>query len=808
MSNLVFYAPNTFETVLDEIATGLGSNIPVFKETEVTSADVLFDGTGFSKALVFSGSLSSSTTDDFFYYRRPGTLLNNGINGDYQYVQHPIDNKLYRHIPIHSLVGVEPLPSLGRVLDVSIITTSSNWIKVSGNSIVDFSPSIKQSIERWKTQNKNKVITNNSFFGAKPLAFPITPTGGLYSRSNAFEVDLVNKTITGNTSNYTFFVLGTLDNLIANPVISVPELYGNYLVQDRGLTEYGVAPDKPVEAAPTGSITFVDNSLIKGSSNRPGWYVTLTLASLGLSATVKTGPDGSWFYRLSTDEKTYLEENQVQLSSYTSQIKITVHKEQDSFTTQVAEETDPDVVKINGIPKYVLIKGDNRFVSDLSGESSNYVTNSPPTQASYCVSTKTSFYKYNKDYYKDKQGNIPLLDIIKRSSTVNEDINKIYLGTYIGIGPEDENKFFVSYPNSIIKSCGIDVFIKIVERSYSDAVSAEPLFPLNFINTYRQALSITAGVYGAEDESESIRINWGRDKFETENQRYRLRWRKGTPDNQETYSLKWSNGYEPRAYSDNYRLKWSKENSRTVGDQYLVRWSSDLPELDEDKMFFDMSWSRESTVDETIRYTFKYGVEMTKTMRDNYFISWNKDSLEDVLVKIFCIKDKERYHISYTVYGSERVSKYLLEDTLTFYFSNPSKYELIKFNRDAEPYKDIFMEEYKDEKALASRVSIPENYILIGNYTIKDIDPKNSLSLDIVAEGIQLNEFSSYWLPENMDDLEALYVPMKNKMLAAPIEPIFRDDHHIDAVELEVEFVNEVECCFKQKSIGSRCSPY
>lgn len=813
MSNLVFYVPNTFETELDSLVDSAGSHVPSYRLTgSETSlqADLVFDSTAFNKALVFSGSLVQSTTPDFFYYRRPGPLLNNGKNGGYQYTQHTIHNRLFRHIPIHSIMSIDPLPSLGRATDVQIITTSSNWIKVSGNTIVDFSPSIKQAIETWKTKNRGKPITNDSFFGVKPIAFPVDLNGGVYSRSNAYEVDLVRKTITANTANLTFFVLGTLDPLIANPVVTNTEHYGRYIVQDRGLTEYGVAPVKPVVPTPKASITKADNYMISGTSNKPGWYVTMILPSLGLRSTLQTSPtDGSWFYRLSSEERAYLDENQLQISSYTNQIQLIVHEIATSTeSSETIQETDPDVVKIHGVPKYVLIKGDNRFVSDISNETSNHVTSASRSGQRYCFSVKTTFYKYNKEFYKDKTGNLPLVEVIKRSSTINEDINKIYTGTYVGAGLGDEDKFFVSFPGSIITEAGIDIFIKTAERSITDPVSPDPAFPINFINTHRHAISLTAGIFGSESEDQVIRIGWGRDQFLRESQKYQLRWRANLPANQETYFLKWSKGYEPREYRDNYRLKWTEENFGVSKDDYSIRWRSELPTEDEDKMFFDMSWSKESTSDETMRYAIKYGIEMTKTMRDNYYMSWTKAPLEEVITKIFCIKEDDRYHISYMVYGSKEVSEYILDDSLTFYFSNPSKYELIKFNRDAEPYKDIIIKEFKDEKALANRFNIPEDYLLIGNYTIIDIDVKNSLSLDVVAEGKQLNEFRSYWLPENIEDLEPLFVPMKNNMKAAPIEPIFRDDHHVDVVELEIEFINEVECCFKQKSIGSRCSPY
>lgn len=81
MSNLVFYSPSTFETQMDSLVDSEGTYVPNFRASSETSlqGDLVFDSTGFSKAIVFSGSLVKDSSEDFFYYRRPGKLLNNGV---------------------------------------------------------------------------------------------------------------------------------------------------------------------------------------------------------------------------------------------------------------------------------------------------------------------------------------------------------------------------------------------------------------------------------------------------------------------------------------------------------------------------------------------------------------------------------------------------------------------------------------------------------------------------------------------------------------------------------------------------------
>ena len=155
----------------------------------------------------------------------------------------------------------------------------------------------------------------------------------------------------------------------------------------------------------------------------------------------------------------------------------------------------------------------------------------------------------------------------------------------------------------------------------------------------------------------------------------------------------------------------------------------------------------------------------------------------------------------------EEIEKYLEEGSFKFYFSNPPTYSLISFNIAKQPYNDTFIETLNYPQ-LQDRSGIPQRFTSIGNYTIRDININNSLSLNVLGRDIQLNEYKSHWVSLELDRQDFTVLP-DGKSLIKPIDDTFRNDLHIDVVELDVEFlIDTKECCFTQNSVGTRCSPY
>ena len=78
-----------------------------------------------------------------------------------------------------------------------------------------------------------------------------------------------------------------------------------------------------------------------------------------------------------------------------------------------------------------------------------------------------------------------------------------------------------------------------------------------------------------------------------------------------------------------------------------------------------------------------------------------------------------------------------------------------------------------------------------------------------MADLNQMNEYRSYWIPEDLENFQTSFILLEDgESKALPLDYKFRDDHHTDIVELDLVILTSKECCFTQKVVGSRCSPY
>lgn len=817
MSTLSLYLPKNFEEELETFVASSGNYVPVFQESvyldhntsgETLEADFIFDNTAFVSAMELSENSVTEYIDNYFYYTIPSEVDKAGEKtGVPQKHVSKIENN-FHHVPFHTILGTDFLPAVGRVLDVGIVIISSVWIRLDGSRIVEYSPALKRAIDNWKFQNPGKIPSQKDLFGVDKVEISLVDESRGFSAYGRDFIDLSN-----NSIKQGYYPGGRAICTLSAPDLIEPMFHktniSNHLLLDKGLRSF--SGNRITSFEREARITNADINLIRGTTTKAGWYVTIMLAELGVKATVQSSPaDGTWFYRLSDSEKAYLIQNGIKISDHIDKFVLLAH---DKPTIAVESDIDPDAVRVRGRYRY-LLEDNGNFQEIISKTNTNYLSYSRSGGSDF-ISFQTSFYRYHKEFYKDKTGvDIPLLEELKRSSIKSENLNKYSIGFLIrAIGTQSSRiRCFQSIPGSIVNFAGFDIFYRTAERAYSVqssiriSGSREGFSGLS--SAYIHGLSLNFGIGGYTHQVGQYSINWSKDVYEVTKDSYRLGWRQNSLSDHDVYSLKWVEGYEPRQYTDVYRFKYSREGFTEHKNEYMFRWFYELPEDDEDRMFFDMSWRKEDVSDTSQTYTIKYSKELNKTVRDNYLMRWTRPLADKIVTKLYYIKDGDRHHISYMVYGDKLIDEYLLDDSLTFYFSNPSKYELIKFNRDAEPYRGIFMSQLELQEGLNSRSGVPDDYVFIGNYTIEDIDIKNSLSLDVVVKDKQLNEFRSYWLPVDIEELTPQLVQLQNGWLAAPIEPIFRDDHHIDMVELEIEFVNETECCFKQKVVGSRCSPY
>lgn len=385
---------------------------------------------------------------------------------------------------------------------------------------------------------------------------------------------------------------------------------------------------------------------------------------------------------------------------------------------------------------------------------------------------------------------------------------KIHTGVSLGRRPVTTGSnttkptdIFATFPGAIVQSAGITLLAVEGIVNGSEKIFSQPkyIFTLvgNVVEKKRRVLP-------------NIRIRWETDHYLSIKRSFKIKWQASYDPITIKYRTSWMKNVDLQRVSKNLTTKWDKEQSRIKKDLYNFKYSIALPEDELKKQFYAFNWIMEDTNVSKLSYKLGWEHELSRVNTLKYYSEWEKVLGDSCIVKCYYIslyKGDNTFvdAISYQVYvDSEIVDR----DTLSFYFSNPYKFSIIRFDANREPYNNTFLSEHSDKDLLSNRDDVPEHFVLVGNYTIEGIDIRGSLSLDVVSGLQQLNEYKSYWIPYNLDEYQDKMITLNDsKSKALLLNDKFKDDYNRDTVELDLVILTGTQCCFTQKATGSRCSP-
>ena len=384
----------------------------------------------------------------------------------------------------------------------------------------------------------------------------------------------------------------------------------------------------------------------------------------------------------------------------------------------------------------------------------------------------------------------------------------IYVGRSLTSTEESLKKHFLSFPESIVQETGVEVLFSY--RTVDEAIVEIPLLSSLYS---APLLSVSAGSTPYQLSTSNWTIGYESESLTLTEARYRIRYEVSDEVTVAIYKFRWESTTETLDFTDSWLISWESENTFKYVSEYYIRFDLELPDFREYKDFFSITWNRDLSQSYTSHYKIKYETQQSRNYLLEWSFSWETSLIDSVIIKPFYLK---RYIegdyvscVSYQIYiDYQVVREYLLTDKFYIYFSNAPKYEMVMFNSERSPYSGIFLESIEDS-SLENREGVPDKFTLLGNYTVKNIDVNNSLSLDIVGGTTQLNEYRSYWVPEILEDYSNSMLAMDdNYSTALPLDYIYVEYHNTDEVELEVVALEAGECCFIQTSVGSRCYPY
>ena len=482
----------------------------------------------------------------------------------------------------------------------------------------------------------------------------------------------------------------------------------------------------------------------------------------------------------------------------------------------------------------VTIPGPNKWISIYSKSSqftlpyTSILTAYPNAIRSYKQDPTTQLYIYNTKNVVAANGKLTsifpssVMDPSVLPPNLNSYVNftfdsslenhlgarKIHTGVSLGRKPittgpniSKPTDMFASFPGAVVQSAGVTLLAVEGVENGSEKLFSGPkyIFTLvgDLVERKRKVLP-------------NIRVRWETDYYVSIKKSFKIKWQASYDPITVRFKTSWTRNVELQRISKNLTLKWDKENFRVKKDLYNFRSSIALPEDEVKKQFYAFNWTMEDTNVSKLSYKLGWEHELSRINTLKYYSEWEKVLGDSCIVKCYYIslyKENNTFvdAISYQVYADSEIVD---RDALSFYFSNPYKFSIIRFDADRKPYNDTFLSEHPDKDLLSNRDDVPEHFVFVDNYTIEDIDIRGSLSLDVVSGLQQLNEYKSYWIPYNLDQYQDKMITLKDtKSKALLLNDKFKDDYNRDTVELDLVILTGTQCCFTQKATGSRCSP-
>lgn len=677
-------------------------------------------------------------------------------------------------------------------IDVYWSVTSTIYVEVNySNRIVGLSPLLGKMIDEWKALNGGAEPTNKDFygspFGISGTFFSAPTSYGDYSLEvNEAEVPAliridIESGYVYNLSSGSGTALDSSSDTFRIYLKSPPN-YGVTSAVQGMLTDvipmdiYREGGSTTTVSGPQADLTVTQKNLegpLKGRA-LAGNYVTAQFPG-GISRTTITDSYGVWSIDYPQSPLTLEEIAQISVSQSANS----------SFSSNTT--VAPTVQTSYGLP--ILKRVDSKLPGGMYGRISNLIEKGSPAYE-FSPSGVVAHYRFTKDSPKYLLTGIYTGRILNQYSSL--------------VGYSD----FVSKPGSVINEVGFEV-------NYSAWLQGPGNFyvPRSKDLLANQVLVATAEKPGYDVSRRTFSLSYERENMNTTKDRYRISYEKSYENSRDIYTLKWGLFTELAPTTQKWRLSWDSDMPFKTVTEYYMRFEVKLPEEILTKKFYTVSWDRDLSDSYMQLMKMAYEVEQYRPKIYTWKFNWELVLIDQAVIKPYYVKrsvgGKFVDCISFQVYVDYAYAEtFMATNRMFFYFSNPPKYELIQFDYNMRPYEDVFMEDLKDP-GMNNRDDVPERFVFLGNYTIKDVDINNSFSLDILAEENQMNEHRSYWVPENLEDYESTMITLKDgKSKALPLDYKFRDDHHTDIVELDLVILTGAECCFTQKSIGSRCSPY
>lgn len=726
------------------------------------------------------------------------------------------------------------LPKDGDNINLSYAVINSNHAIVENGYITGYSKPLQEQIATYK---KLYNIASTAPIRPEQLFGSTYDTSGVnawffytsgstisYHRISSASVTVGSYVGYGNG----WLVFETNDPYIKNPIIGITT-YDNVLdlyKQGGSTTTTGSkassstsgnsAATLPAGDGPAPIIKSYDNNKREVYGTGVKGNVVTIMFENGSTASTLAGFGGTWTIKYPTSVSSVSSKDTLQGSQSTQgSVSQNTLGSSSELGTEIVTSVEPIVQTSMGLPVLKLKQSavpNTLFSSNMKNHMMNLANMSFYSGGVVHSRSITKGTTTVIEYIRSGKKWFPIPRTVQTDNTDTFFLSAFYIGRDPYENPESINnvkneKTFLSYPKSIIQQLGVTVLFAMggIENGVTLSPLAYDVFTASGKRTpfYRKTLT------------PNYSFSWDLESLVRARILYKFKWNRLFENTKDRYKFSWQKNVDLERKKAIWKVKWDREKVYFKTKRYYFRYDQVMPEDSIKKNFYVINWDVLSITKKILTYKIKSELEMSRTKILTWKASWDNTLLNPCLVQPYYISlynsktDTYTDSVSYQVYGDPKfLDSHIANNNFYCYFSNPSKFELVKFDYNLQPYDKEFLIDLRDPK-LGNLDLVPSNYALIGNYTIKGIDIRGSLSLDIIAGSAQVNESKSYWVPDDIDAYSTTMTTLSDgKSKALSLDGIFRDDHNTDVVELDLIILDEKECCFTQKSSGTRCSPY
>lgn len=663
-------------------------------------------------------------------------------------------------------------------LTTYLVASPAVYVIARGREIVDYSEALKYQLSVWKSENQRSNWTTEDFFGSNFIQGDIIRLEDNNEGSEAGDLIL---TLDSSGTSYKGEVLGAfgpddppsgLYKIAMFPLdsdIVIPTIALGYNDRPANLRKEGgstTSTSTSVGGTPAPKITSKTASGPLQGTAQPNWTVVITFPE-DIVRVVTADSRGVWTCDYPRPYTT------LELA----EISATQQETSELGLTQTTT-TDAIIQRSYGLPILDFV-GNNPYTSTVVNLA----------QSSETTSLRNRTLTILKLYFLSTSSRYFVTDI------------------YVGSDDPDLSKTFLSRPGSIVQEMGVELRLgtKVELIETPAVINIDSLPPL---------VSITAGLEPSRSYLKNFSTTWMSEELDEVKSRVKFVYEESYDPIISTLKIRWEENEEVRDYIERLRFKWESDPVQWYIEELTIWYEEELPEDRTLRDYLSFNWEQELTQGFNSVISSPYLIEGSFYTSRTLEVSWEEVLVDPIILQPYFVRLKEPETtnfidcISFNVWGNPDIVSPLIENGgIRFLFSNPVKYELIMFDYNLNPYSEVFLSSL-NEPVLDTKLSIiPDSYIKVGNYTIKDVNKYNSFSLDVINNDVQLNEYKSYWVPDNIES-NPTGILLSDGSKAYPIKDTFRDDHHEDIVELDLVMLDSVECCFTQSSVGSRCSPY